>query len=100
MTRTVDLAVDGGGAIGCSAAYHAAKRGARVVLLEVSGKPLLGPVEAWDGLLLATGHFRNAVLLSAVTGEIVADLALGEEPPADVSPFPYESHLSEEVGMR
>lgn len=65
-----------------------------------SGRPMLGPVEGWEGLLLATGHFRNGVLLSAITGEIVSSLALGEKPPTDVSPFLYESLLTEGAGMR
>ena len=34
MNETADIAVIGGGAIGCSIAYHAAARGARVTLLE------------------------------------------------------------------
>jgi len=44
------------------------------------GRPILGSVEGWEGLLLATGHYRNGVLLSAVTGEIIASLALGQPP--------------------
>ena len=55
-----------------------------------SGSPILGPVQGWDGLLLATGHFRNGVLLSAITGEIIGALALGESPPVDTSPFLYD----------
>lgn len=58
-----------------------------------SGHPVLGPVEGLEGLLLATGHSRNGVLLSATTGELIAALALGETPPADISPFLYERHL-------
>ncbi|MBA3472781.1 MAG: glycine oxidase ThiO [Rubrobacter sp.] len=51
------------------------------------GWPILGPVEGWEGLFLATGHYRNGVLLSAVTGESIAALALGEASPFDISPF-------------
>ena len=54
-----------------------------------SGNPILGPVDEWDGLLLATGHFRNGVLLSAITGEIISALVLGEPSPMDISPFLY-----------
>jgi glycine/D-amino acid oxidase-like deaminating enzyme len=39
---------------------------------------------------LATGHFRNGVLLSAITGEIISALALGEPLPMDISPFLYD----------
>jgi glycine oxidase len=42
--------------------------------------PLLGPTDL-DGLLLATGHFRNGVLLTPVTGDVLAHaLATGELP--------------------
>jgi glycine oxidase len=50
-------------------------------------RPIIGPVEDREGLLIATGHYRNGVLLAHATGHIVAALALGEEPPVDVSPF-------------
>lgn len=51
------------------------------------GRPMIGPVEGWDGLLIATGHYRNGVLLAHVTGEAIAALALEEEPLVDVSPY-------------
>ena len=50
-------------------------------------RPILGPIEGWEGLYLATGHYRNGVLLSAVTGESIAALALEEASPFDISPF-------------
>lgn len=44
--------------------------------------PLLGP-SGLPGLHLATGHYRNGVLLAPVTGEILAEcLAEGELPPS------------------
>ena len=55
-----------------------------------TGAPILGPVAGLDGLVLATGHHRNGVLLSAITGEIVSALALGEPPPVDISSFVYD----------
>lgn len=42
--------------------------------------PVLGP-SALPGLLLATGHFRNGVLLAPVTGDVMAEtLATGAAP--------------------
>lgn len=58
-----------------------------------SGWPVLGPVGGIEGLLLATGHYRNGILLSAVTGEEISALALGEESALDLAPFAYERHL-------
>jgi glycine oxidase len=42
------------------------------------GLPLVGPVPGFDGLHLAAGHYRNGVLLSPVTAELVADGLLGK----------------------
>lgn len=38
------------------------------------GHPLLGPLPGWTNVLFAGGHFRNGVLLSAVTGQSIAEL--------------------------
>jgi len=40
--------------------------------------PLVGP-GALEGLLLATGHYRNGILLAPLTGERVADALTGAE---------------------
>lgn len=42
--------------------------------------PLIGDAGI-DGLLLATGHYRNGILLAPVTAEIIRALVLGEAPP-------------------
>jgi glycine oxidase len=43
-------------------------------------RPFIG-AGAIDGLILATGHFRNGVLLAPTTAEAVADLLSGEREP-------------------
>jgi glycine oxidase len=48
--------------------------------------PYLGRAPV-DGLLLATGHFRNGVLLAPITAEIVADLLAGQSSSVDLTPF-------------
>ena len=48
--------------------------------------PLLGP-SALDGLLLATGHHRNGVLLTPVTGDVLAHVLTTGELPAEARPF-------------
>lgn len=40
-----------------------------------------------EGLVIATGHFRNGILLAPVTAELVADLIMGRTPAIDLSPF-------------
>jgi glycine oxidase len=48
--------------------------------------PILGPVGTGN-LIIATGHFRNGVLLSAVTADAVAALLAGGEPHQAWAPF-------------
>lgn len=48
--------------------------------------PLLGP-GALDGLVLATGHHRNGVLLTPLTGDVLADVLTGSEVPPQARPF-------------
>ncbi len=44
--------------------------------------PLIGP-GAIDGLLLATGHYRNGILLTPGTAEIIAAMLAGEPTPPE-----------------
>ena len=53
-------------------------------------RPILGPVGDWENLLIATGHYRNGVLLAPITGQIISALVLGESPPIDIFPFAYD----------
>lgn len=48
--------------------------------------PLIGALDV-AGLLVATGHFRNGVLLAPITGAIVAALITGGALPVDLAPF-------------
>ncbi|MGW1543536.1 glycine oxidase ThiO [Streptomyces sp. NPDC002309] len=48
--------------------------------------PLLGPT-GLDGLLLATGHYRNGVLLTPVTGDAMAHVLTTGELPVEARPF-------------
>ena len=41
------------------------------------GLPVLGPHEEVEGLLYATAHFRNGILLAPITGELIADIVTG-----------------------
>jgi len=45
--------------------------------------PIVGPGEL-DGLIWATGHWRNGVLLAPLTGDAVASLLAGEAPPGEL----------------
>ncbi|MDT7846862.1 glycine oxidase ThiO [Streptomyces justiciae] len=60
--------------------------------------PLLGPTEL-PGLLLATGHYRNGVLLTPVTGDAMAHALTTGELPDEARPFTprrFAKHLTEQ----
>jgi glycine oxidase len=40
-----------------------------------------------EGLIVATGHYRNGILLAPITAEVVADLLAGHPPSIDLTPF-------------
>jgi len=44
----------------------------------LDGLPYLGEHPHWKGLYVAAGHYRNGILLSAMTGKLVADWAEGK----------------------
>jgi glycine oxidase len=57
--------------------------------------PLIGP-SSLRGLILATGHYRNGVLLTPVTADGIADLITGGSMPDALVPFtPARFHASE-----
>jgi glycine oxidase len=49
--------------------------------------PAIGPVSGVDGLCIAAGHYRNGVLLSPVTGEIIAGWIARDELDPIAAPF-------------
>jgi glycine oxidase len=51
------------------------------------GLPVLGPVRDFDNLHVAAGHFRNGILLSLITGRLMADLITSGIPPPELTPF-------------
>ncbi len=49
----------------------------------VDGLPWIGPSPSLEGLMLATGHYREGILLAPITATLLADLILrGERAPA------------------
>jgi glycine oxidase len=59
------------------------------------GLPYLGLHPKYQNLAIATGHYRNGILLSGITGVLIADLLEGklEE---DLSPFRVDRRLRDE----
>ncbi len=55
--------------------------------------PIVGRVDDVEGLVVATGHYRNGVLLSPVTADAVADLVAGRDLAAYWKPFTPDRFL-------
>jgi glycine oxidase len=50
------------------------------------GLPILGPTDI-DGLIIATGHYRNGILLAPITARLVLVWSLGLKPEQDMVAF-------------
>ena len=50
------------------------------------GLPMLGATPV-RGLFIATGHYRNGILLTPITADVMAAVVTGERPPIDLAPF-------------
>lgn len=59
------------------------------------GLPYMGEHPQVKGLLLATGHYRNGILLSPITGVIMTELAAGKRATVDLSAFSVKDGVSE-----
>ncbi|MDR0787407.1 MAG: glycine oxidase ThiO [Gemmatimonadota bacterium] len=51
------------------------------------GLPVLGEDPAMPGVIYATGHYRNGILLAPVTGELVGGLVAGDGGGEELAPF-------------
>jgi glycine oxidase len=49
--------------------------------------PYLGQVPGWRGAYVATGHFRNGILLAPVTGLLMKEMVLGQAPTLPLEPY-------------
>jgi glycine oxidase len=59
--------------------------------------PILGPT-ALAGLIMATGHHRNGILLAPITAQTIADCVLTGETPASILPFTLDRFMAREAG--
>jgi glycine oxidase len=61
------------------------------------GLPLLGAVPGEPGHFLATGHYRDGILLAPATAHLMAQLLSGESPSVDLTPFSPSRFLSKQA---
>jgi glycine oxidase len=50
-------------------------------------RPIIGRSSRIDGLVYATGHYRNGALLAPITAELVADLLEGRTLGSTLAPY-------------
>ena len=51
------------------------------------GLPIMGPLPGWDNVTVATGHFRNGILLAPITGELIAEAVVEGATNEALAPF-------------
>ena len=56
------------------------------------GLPYIGKHPCYERVWVATGHYRNGILLSPITGVLLADLMEGKESEFDLAPFSLTRH--------
>ena len=49
--------------------------------------PLLGYLPGYDNVVLASGHFKNGILLAPITGQLIAELLTSGKPSLALEPF-------------
>lgn len=54
------------------------------------GLPILGPVPSLEGFFMASGHEGDGIALSPITGELMADMILGEKTRIPLDAFSLE----------
>ncbi|MGH2585318.1 MAG: glycine oxidase ThiO [Dehalococcoidia bacterium] len=56
------------------------------------GLPTLGRAPGTENLYIASGHFRNGILLSLISARLMTELILGREPAISLAPFDPARH--------
>jgi len=55
--------------------------------LSADGLPIISPVPGLQGAFVGSGHGRKGILLAPLSGQLLAQLVLGEQPALDLRPF-------------
>jgi glycine oxidase len=54
------------------------------------GLPIIGPLPGWENVYVASGHFRNGILLAPITGRLIAQLVTEGKTELPLAPFSAE----------
>ena len=55
--------------------------------LSDDGLPIIGEVPGWSGVYIASGHWKKGILLSPVTGSVIAELITTGNTSTQIEPF-------------
>ncbi len=95
LPKTADVVIEGGGVVGCAAAFWLAKAGLRPATPDEL--PFLDRHPALDSPIVGTGHYCSGILLDPLTGRLIHELILGLPRSIPLDPFqPNRSHLNPE----
>ena len=59
----------------------------------LDSRPILGPIPSWENVSIASGHGGFGVLLSAITGEKIAELITTGRAPEIIQPFVLKENI-------
>jgi sarcosine oxidase subunit beta len=59
------------------------------------GLPILGPVASLAGFFMAAGHEGDGIALSPITGELMAQMVLGQKTSVSLAPFSPERFITQ-----
>ena len=48
---------------------------------------MIGPIDDQERVFIASGHYKNGVILGPITGQVVADWIVDGRPPRDMLRF-------------
>lgn len=55
--------------------------------LSTDGLPIIGEVPGWSGVYIASGHWKKGILLSPITGSVIAELITKGNTSTQIEPF-------------
>ena len=58
------------------------------------GNPYLGWLPGHDNVVVATGHYKNGILLAPITGQLISQLLSDQTPTIPLEPFRVDRHAS------
>ncbi len=60
-------------------------------------QPILGNLSPWENVIVAAGHNSVGVILSAITGQCIAEMVSTGQVPALIQPFSFDRFSSDEL---